>query len=149
MRELALHGRVRFLGRREDVAEILAACDALVLPTHFDAFPNVVLEGLASGLPALVSRHTGAAEVVTPGQTGWVVEEVAEQPLVHALKDMLAIEDLAPWRSRARARAERHTWPAHMEALYPIYEEQAAKLRRHGEAAGRAANAQVSAGGAV
>ena len=48
--------RVILLGRRNDTANLLAAADALALPSLFEAFGNVVLEGMASGLPVLDQR---------------------------------------------------------------------------------------------
>lgn len=54
--------RIRFLGFRKDVPDILAACDALVAPTRYEAFGLGVQEALCSGLPALVSADAGVAE---------------------------------------------------------------------------------------
>jgi glycosyltransferase involved in cell wall biosynthesis len=57
-----LNERVRFLGFRQDVPEILAACDALVAPTRYESFGLGVQEALCTGLPALVSADAGVAE---------------------------------------------------------------------------------------
>jgi glycosyltransferase involved in cell wall biosynthesis len=54
--------RTRFLGFRSDVPDILAACDALVAPTRYEAFGLGVQEALCTGLPALVSADAGVAE---------------------------------------------------------------------------------------
>ena len=54
--------RVRFLGFRSDVPEVLAACDALVAPTRYEAYGLGVQEALCTGLPALVSASAGVAE---------------------------------------------------------------------------------------
>jgi len=54
--------RVRFLGFRMDVPDILAACDALVAPTRYEAYGLGVQEALCMGLPALVSADAGVAE---------------------------------------------------------------------------------------
>src|SRR5690606_21739605 len=48
--------RWRWLGRREDVPELMRAHDALVHPAFFEGLPNAVCEALASGLPVLASR---------------------------------------------------------------------------------------------
>jgi UDP-glucose:(heptosyl)LPS alpha-1,3-glucosyltransferase len=63
-RRLGVGRRVRFLGKRNDVADLLAAVDVVALPSLFEAFGNVVLEGMAAGLPVLTSARCGAAEVL-------------------------------------------------------------------------------------
>ncbi len=75
-----LAGKVQFLGGREDVRPLYAAADCFILPTRYDPFPNTVLEALAMGVPVIVGRRSGAAEVVRPGQSGWVCDpaDVAE-----------------------------------------------------------------------
>ena len=67
-------GRVALLGGRGDVRPLYAAADCFILPTRYDPFPNTALEALAMGLPAIVSRRCGAAEVVREGQNGWLCE---------------------------------------------------------------------------
>lgn len=54
--------RIRFLGFRADVREVLSACDALVSPTRYEAYGLAVHEALSLGLPAIVSRDAGVAE---------------------------------------------------------------------------------------
>lgn len=57
-----MNERIRFLGFRKDVPEILAACDALVAPTRYEAYGLGVQEALCTGIPALVSADAGVAE---------------------------------------------------------------------------------------
>lgn len=57
-----LQGRINFLGFREDVPKVLAACDALVAPTRYEAYGQGVHEALCCGLPAIVSQSAGVAE---------------------------------------------------------------------------------------
>ena len=57
-----LADRVRFLGFRNDVPDVLAACDALAAPTRYEAYGLGVQEALCTGLPALVSANAGVAE---------------------------------------------------------------------------------------
>ncbi len=61
-RDLGIQDRVRFLGFRSDVPDVLAACDALVAPTRYEAYGLGVQEALCTGLPALVSASAGVAE---------------------------------------------------------------------------------------
>jgi UDP-glucose:(heptosyl)LPS alpha-1,3-glucosyltransferase len=58
------HGKVVFVGRRDDVETYYGAADLLALPAVQEAFGNVVLEALAAGLPTVVSRTAGASEIL-------------------------------------------------------------------------------------
>ena len=53
---LELTGHVRFLGVREDVADILRQSDVLVMPSHHEGLPVALVEAQATGLPCLVSE---------------------------------------------------------------------------------------------
>ncbi len=53
---------IRFLGRRDDVPRILAACDALVSPARYEAYGLGVHEAICAGLPAIAPRDSGVAE---------------------------------------------------------------------------------------
>jgi glycosyltransferase involved in cell wall biosynthesis len=61
-RDEGIQERVRFLGFRSDVPDVLAACDALVAPTRYEAYGLGVQEALCTGLPAIVSAGAGVAE---------------------------------------------------------------------------------------
>src|SRR5439155_16383390 len=58
-----LNGRIRFLGFRTDIDSLLRASDALVLPARYEPFGMVVQEAICCGVPAIVSRHAGVAEI--------------------------------------------------------------------------------------
>ena len=60
--EEGLGDSVRFLGFRDDVPRVLAACDLLVSPTRYEAYGLNVQEVLCCGLPAIVSASAGVAE---------------------------------------------------------------------------------------
>jgi len=61
-RDGGMRERIRFLGFRSDVPDVLAACDALVAPTRYEAYGLGVQEALCTGLPAIVSASAGVAE---------------------------------------------------------------------------------------
>lgn len=67
--------RVRFLGPRGDVPQLLSAVDAFLLPTLYDPFSNACLEALAAGRPVITTRHNGFAEVIEQGVHGEIVED--------------------------------------------------------------------------
>ena len=64
--ELGVASRIQFLPRRPDVLFYYAAADLLVAPSVYDTFPLMPLEAMAAGLPVLISRATGVAEIVGP-----------------------------------------------------------------------------------
>jgi UDP-glucose:(heptosyl)LPS alpha-1,3-glucosyltransferase len=120
-RALGMTSRVRFLGVRHDLEDVYAAADALLLPTRYDAFANVCLEALASGLPVVTSGANGAADLVA--EAGWVVDDPEDAPgfakALARLADPATREALRP---QARKTAERFGWDAHATALCELYE---------------------------
>jgi glycosyltransferase involved in cell wall biosynthesis len=70
---LGLQGRVRFLGMRADVADILRASDVFVLSSRWEGNPLSVLEAMAAGLPVVSTAVGGVPELVQEGVTGLLV----------------------------------------------------------------------------
>jgi len=66
---------VRYLGPVQDMASCLAAADAFILPTIYDAFSNACLEALAAGLPVITTVHNGFSEIIESGVEGAIVEK--------------------------------------------------------------------------
>ena len=60
--------------RGEALAQAYANMDVLVFPSHTDTFGNVVLEALASGVPAVVTPDGGPKFIVRDGETGFVTD---------------------------------------------------------------------------
>jgi glycosyltransferase involved in cell wall biosynthesis len=75
---MGLDGRVRFTETQSDVRPHLWAADALVLPSHYEVFPLVVLEGAAAGLPVVATRLNGVEEFLHDGRNGILVESSVE-----------------------------------------------------------------------
>lgn len=71
--KVGLTGRITFFGPQKHVEPFYAAADVFALPTLYDPFPSVVLEAMATGVPVITSTGAGAAEILTPGQEGFVV----------------------------------------------------------------------------
>jgi glycosyltransferase involved in cell wall biosynthesis len=71
---LGLRARVRFTGNRSDVRPYLWSADAFVLPSHYEAFPLVVLEAAAAGLPLIATPVHGVRELLRDGENGILVE---------------------------------------------------------------------------
>lgn len=101
---LALQRNISFLGARSDVPEILAACDVGVLSSHQEGFSNAVLEGMAAGLPMIVTDVGGNSEAIRDGEQGIVVPARDPARLAEALIRLAGDAEL---RSRMGAAARR------------------------------------------
>ena len=81
---LGLSTHVRFIG--DVTQDVLAAeyrrSDLLLHPTFYDPFPRVIVEALASGAPVLTTRACGAAELIVPGQNGFVIDDPRDVPAI-------------------------------------------------------------------
>jgi glycosyltransferase involved in cell wall biosynthesis len=104
------------------------ASDVVVLPSVHESFGQVLVEGMACGLPALAVDAHGPATIVDPGETGWLVppddEDALRDALVAAVNDPDArrrMGEAAYERSRAR-----YSWPALAERIARVYDEVAA-----------------------
>lgn len=73
-RVLGCEKRVHFVGVQNNVIPFYHAADALLLPTLYDPFPNVILEAMACGLPVITSTTCGGAEFIVDGQQGYVCD---------------------------------------------------------------------------
>lgn len=71
--------RVRFMGKQSGIAALLAAADAMVLPTIYDPCSNACLEALWAGLPVVTTRGNGASELIEPGLSGYVIDRPEQQ----------------------------------------------------------------------
>jgi glycosyltransferase involved in cell wall biosynthesis len=113
--------RAEFPGvlRGEALYEAYANMDLFVFPSHTDTFGNVVLEALASGVPAIVTPDGGPRTIVRDGETGRIatdedfaaaVSEILSDPAGHAAM-----------RKAARAYALTMSWDAVFEGVYAGY----------------------------
>jgi N-acetyl-alpha-D-glucosaminyl L-malate synthase BshA len=121
-RLLGVSPDVRFLGRIDDVAPLLAAADLYLFPSETESFGLSALEALASGVPVIGSRVGGVSEVVQDGVTGALLPLGDVQGMAKA-----ALEFLEPTRwaaaSTSAARDARKRFAtadvvARYEALY-------------------------------
>ena len=114
--------RAEFTGvlRGEELACAYAGMDVFVFPLHTDTFGNVVLEALASGVPAIVTRDGGPPTIVRNGLTGCVADDADFASAIEALMDDKA--RLREMSAAARTYAESASWDAVFEGVYRGYE---------------------------
>lgn len=108
---LGLSGQVTLLGRRDDVPRLLAAGDLFVSASHWEGFPNALLEALAAGLPVVATAVGEVPQLVGP-DVGVVVPAERPDQLAAALAGLLA--------DPARRAAMRAAGPARVARDYGL-----------------------------
>ncbi len=120
-RKAGVGERVRFLGASDDLRQVYAAADCLLLPARSAAVPEGVLEALAMGLPAIVGRRCGAAEILSPARDGWLCDPDDPRGLARLLGEADQAMRDARLREAARACAERYGMGQTAKQLAEIY----------------------------
>lgn len=116
-RDLGVEGRVAFLGRRDDIPALLAACDVFALPSLYEGSSLAVLEAMAAGRAVVSSAIAGTDELIEDGTDGLLVPPGDADGLREALSRLLADEELRiRFGQSARARVERDFTPRAMTA---------------------------------
>ena len=113
--------RAEFTGvlRGEALSDAYANMDLFVFPSHTDTFGNVVLEALASGVPAVVTPDGGPCTIVRDGETGRIVPDAE---FAMAVAGILADPPRhAAMREAARAYALTASWDSVFEGVYKAY----------------------------
>jgi glycosyltransferase involved in cell wall biosynthesis len=105
--------------RGEPLSAAYANMDLFVFPSHTETFGNVVLEAMASGVPAVVTPDGGPKSIVTEGETGRIVPDEAFAQAVAAILADPAKH--ASMRKAARAHAEKASWDSVFEGVYAGY----------------------------
>jgi phosphatidylinositol alpha 1,6-mannosyltransferase len=122
--------RAEFTGvlRGEALSAAYANMDLFVFPSHTDTFGNVVLEALASGVPAVVTPDGGPRTIVRDGETGRIVPDAEFTSAVASILGDPAKH--AAMRTAARAYALTASWDSVFEGVYAGYEPMLSKRRK-------------------
>ncbi len=114
--------RAEFTGvlRGEALSTAYANMDLFVFPSHTDTFGNVVLEALASGVPAVVTPDGGPRTIVRDGETGRIVQDAEFATAVAGIVGDPAMH--AAMRAAASAYALTASWDSVFEGVYAGYE---------------------------
>ena len=120
LRERLPHAEFAGVLKGEALATAYANMDLFVFPSHTDTFGNVVLEALASGVPAIVTPDGGPRTIVRDKETGRVVPDAE---FAEALAAILGNPGKhAQMRNAARAYALTANWDAVFDGVYAAYE---------------------------
>jgi glycosyltransferase involved in cell wall biosynthesis len=122
--QLDIQSHLRFLGQRNDVADLLDASDLVVMPSQNEGFPLAVVEALAIGRPVVGYDVGGMGEAIDRGQTGELVPARDMDAFVAAVVSMLDDQTaLAAYSKRAFAAAEEFSISSHVAKLLECYQE--------------------------
>ncbi|MGC8874220.1 MAG: glycosyltransferase [Chloroflexia bacterium] len=143
-RELGVEERVWMPGavERDRLPALFRSCDLLVVPSmhdekgNVDGLPNVLLEGMASGVPIVASRVAGIPQVIADGETGLLVPEKDPEALAAAIVRLLRAPELrAHLGQRARRRVEEElNWPSVARQFVQLYTDALAAGEAHARA---------------
>ncbi|MCA3775325.1 MAG: glycosyltransferase [Cutibacterium sp.] len=98
-----LAGRVTLAGVTDDPLAAMSLFDLLILTSHGEGLPNVLLEAQWVGTPVITTRAGGAPEALSPGLTGWVVDEATPEAIAAQVLALLNAPDLL---ARAKLAAQ-------------------------------------------
>ncbi|MCX8053042.1 MAG: glycosyltransferase family 4 protein [Armatimonadetes bacterium] len=123
--DLGIRDRVRFLGSRNDVPQILADCDIFALVSRWEGLPYAILEAMRAGLPVVASDVGGVSEAVVDGETGYLVPRGD----VNSLSERLRYLARHPEERRRLGESGRHRCLTHftlskmVESTLAVYRE--------------------------
>jgi glycosyltransferase involved in cell wall biosynthesis len=114
---------VHFAGRRDDVADLLALCAVVVLPSRREAFGRVLVEAMAAGVPVVATAVGGIPEVCTHGVTGLLVPPEDADALAQAITTTLTDQPATKARVAAAAADVRGRFDlaAHAAGVQAVY----------------------------
>lgn len=118
-RTLSICSDIRFLGKQEQMDEILSIADLFVLPSQYESFGLSALEAMACGVPVISTNVGGIPEINVQGVTGYLsnvgdVEDMAKNALSILKED----EELQRFKEAALAQAKRFE----KKDIIPLYE---------------------------
>ncbi len=117
-------GKIIFCGPQKENYKYYAAADIFVFPTMYEPFGNVHLEALASGLPVITTKQSGASEIINDGVQGFVIREPED---IQAIAEKMHLlinnrEILEAMSKNARSLAEEFTFEKHIGRIKKLYE---------------------------
>jgi glycosyltransferase involved in cell wall biosynthesis len=108
-----------------EVLALMSRCDVLVLPSIVEGRALVLQEAMASGLPIIVTPNTGAADLVVPGITGYLVPIRSPESIAEAILKLADDPQLLEYMSmQARRKAAEYTWSQYTNQIIQAIEMQ-------------------------
>jgi len=119
VKEFKLSEDVRFLGKQEQIEEILVVSDLFILPSEYESFGLAALEAMAAGMPVISTNAGGLPEINLHGKTGFLANVGDVETMSKYAIDLLQNEDkLAILKQNAHEQALRFD----ISNIVPVYE---------------------------
>ena len=93
VRLLGIEDKVKFLGYRKDVHEIVQCSNVFAFPSKREGLGLAALEAMAAGLPIVGARTRGIVDYVIEGETGYLCAAENPEDYAHAIKDLYESRD--------------------------------------------------------
>jgi N-acetyl-alpha-D-glucosaminyl L-malate synthase BshA len=118
-RELGLCDDIRFVGKQEQMEEILAIADLFLLTSEYESFGLAALEAMAAGVPVISTNAGGLPEIAIQGQTGYL-NDIGD---IYGMSDnaIRILEDEAVLK-QFKANAAAHAKNFDIHRIVPQYE---------------------------
>lgn len=123
IRNAGIADRVRLIGFRRDVPDLMRAIDVMCLPSHREPFGLVYVEAALAEKPVIACEAGGAPEIIEHGATGLLVRPQNVPDLTQAILTLIDNRDQsAAMGRRGRELAlDRFIWPRYLDQLYDVY----------------------------
>lgn len=113
---------INFVGHQTDVAPYYSLADVMVLPSWTEGCPNVLLEGMAAGLPIVATAVGGVPEIVSASGAALLVERKQPAALARRIAEILGDENLkAELRAAAQRAASAYSPERYYDSLLTVY----------------------------
>ena len=127
---LGVAGRIVFHGPEKAPERLHRIADVFIYPSRYDTFGLVVTEAMASGVPVVVGRNIGAAELIEDGRNGLLCDPTDAPSITRAIRSLATDRTSARAIGReGRRTVERHTWAECAEATARVYDQVLAAKR--------------------
>lgn len=118
-REMGICDEVRFVGKQEQIEDVLAIADLFLLPSEYESFGLAALEAMAAGVPVVSTNAGGLSEINIPGETGFMGNvgdtDTMSQQALQILKDDATLKG---FKQRSAAHAKKFD----IHNIVPVYE---------------------------
>lgn len=118
-RSLGIGDAMRFVGKQEQMEDILAIADLFLLTSEYESFGLAALEAMAAGVPVISTNAGGLKEINIDGETGYMADvgdiKTMSGKAIHILQNDEVLKDF-------KARAAVHAKKYDIQYIVPLYE---------------------------